>query len=114
MSVISPLDCRLARKANIMRTSIALQTPTNSNDLGALLARRGTDLILAVEDGNALIRCHVSSATAAAMLAPLKGRAAGLFRALSGNLVEIDAAVTLATAIRMLEAKAAAESRHLN
>lgn len=98
-----------------MRNSTALRTSTNSNDLGALLARRGTDLILAIEDGNALIRCHVSSATAAAMLAPLKGKAAGQFRPLPGNLVEIDAAVTLAAALKMLEAKAAAESlKHLN
>lgn len=94
-----------------MRSSIALRTSTNSNDLGALLTRRGTDLILTIEDGNALIRCHVSSATAAAMLAPLKGKAAGQFRPLPGNLVEIDAAVTLAAAMKMLEAKAAAECR---
>jgi hypothetical protein len=98
-----------------MRNSTALRTSTNSNELGALLARCGTDLILAIEDGNALIRCQVSSATAAAMLAPLKGKAAGHFRPLPGNLVEIDAAVTLAAAMKMLEAKAAAESRpHLN
>jgi hypothetical protein len=98
-----------------MRNSIALCTSTNANDLGALLARRGTDLILAIEDDSALIRCHVTSAIAAAMLAPLKGKAAGQFRALPGNLVEIDAAVTLTTAIQMLEAKSAAENRqHLN
>jgi hypothetical protein len=98
-----------------MRTSTALRTSTASNDLGALLARRGTDLILAIEDGNALVRCHVSSAVAAAMLAPLKGDATGQFRPLPGNLVEIDAAVTLAAALEMLEAKAASESRqHLN
>ncbi|MET4235517.1 hypothetical protein ABIA85_008828 [Bradyrhizobium sp. LA6.10] len=98
-----------------MRSSTALRTSTNSNELGSLLARRGTDLILAIEDGNALIRCHVSSATAAAMLAPLKGKAAGQFRPLPGNLVEIDAAVTLAAAVKMLEAKATAERRpHLN
>jgi hypothetical protein len=100
-----------------MRSSIAPRTSANANDLGALLAPRGTDLILilAIEDDNALIRCHVSSATAAAMLAPLKGKAAGQFRPLPGNLVEIDAAVSLAAAMKMLEAKAAAESRpHLN
>ncbi|UPT83861.1 hypothetical protein HAP41_0000026015 [Bradyrhizobium barranii subsp. apii] len=98
-----------------MRSSTALRTSTNSNELGSLLARRGTDLILAIEDGNALIRCHVSSATAAAMLAPLKGKAAGQFWPLPGNLVEIDAAVTLAAAVKMLEAKATAERRpHLN
>lgn len=98
-----------------MRSSIALRTSTHSNDLGALLARRGTDLILVIEDDNALIRCRVSSAIAAAMLAPLKGKAAGQFRPLPGNLVEIDAAVTLAAAMKMLEAKTAAERRaHLN
>ncbi|WP_146207745.1 hypothetical protein [Bradyrhizobium sp. SUTN9-2] len=94
-----------------MRNSVALRTSTNSNDLGALLARRGTDLILAIEDRNALVRCQVSSAIAAAMLAPLKGKAAGQFRALPGNLVEIDAAVTLPTALQMMEAKAAIENR---
>ncbi|MCK1346340.1 MULTISPECIES: hypothetical protein [unclassified Bradyrhizobium] len=93
-----------------MRNSTALRTSTTSNDLGALLARRGTDLILAIEDGNALIRCHVSSATAAAMLAPLKGKAAGQFRPLPGNLVEIDAAVTLPVALLMMKAKAAMEN----
>ncbi len=94
-----------------MRNSIAVRTSTNSNDLGALLARRGADLILAIEDGNALIRCHVSSATAAAMLAPLKGKAAGQFRPLPGNLVEIDAAVALPVAMLMMEAKSAMEKK---
>jgi hypothetical protein len=79
--------------------------------MGALLDRLGTDLILAIEDGNALVRGQVSSAVAAAMLAPLKGEAAGQFRALPGNLVEIDAAVTLAMAMQMMKGKAAAESR---
>lgn len=98
-----------------MLNSLAPRTSTNSNAIGALLARRGTDLILAIEGDNALIQCHVSSAIAAAMLAPLKGEAAGQFRPLPGNLVEIDAAVTLAAAMKMLEAKAAAERRpHLN
>ncbi|MGY3036185.1 hypothetical protein ACVIIV_005355 [Bradyrhizobium sp. USDA 4354] len=93
-----------------MRNSTALRTSPRSTDLGALLARHGTDLILAIEDGNALVRCRVSSAIAAAMLAPLKGGAAGQFRALPGNLVEIDAAVTLPMAIRMMKAKAAMEN----
>jgi len=93
-----------------MRNSTALRTSTQSTDLGALLARRSTDLILAIEDGNALVRCQVSSEIAAAMLAPLKGKAAGQFRALPGNLVEIDAAVSLPTALQMMEAKAAMEN----
>lgn len=92
-----------------MRNSIALRTSTPSIDLGALLARHGTDLILAIEEENALVPCHLSSAIAAAMLAPLNGKAAGQFRALPGNLVEIDAAVTLPIALKMLEAKAAME-----
>ncbi|OKO84019.1 hypothetical protein [Bradyrhizobium sp. AS23.2] len=94
-----------------MRTSTAVRTSTNSNDLGALLARRRTDLILAIEDGNALLRCQVSSAIAAAMLAPLKGEAAGQFRPLPGNQVQIDAAVTLPVAMQMMEAKAAMENQ---
>lgn len=94
-----------------MRNSTALRTSTTSNDLGALLARRGTDLILAIDDGNALVRCQVSSAIAAAMLAPLKGKAAGQFRPLRGNLVEIDAAVTLPVALLMMKAKAAMENK---
>jgi hypothetical protein len=68
------------------------------------------DLILAVEDGNALIQCQVSSAVAARMLAPLKGKAIGHFRALSDNLVEIDTLVTLPMAVQMLEAKAASSA----
>ncbi|MCJ9732790.1 hypothetical protein [Bradyrhizobium sp. PRIMUS42] len=92
-----------------MRNSTAVRTSSPSTDLGALLARRDTDLILAIEDDSALIRCQVSSAVAAAMLAPLKGKAAGQFRALSGNRVEIDAAVTVPMALRMMEAKAAME-----
>ncbi|PDT87499.1 hypothetical protein CO669_25375 [Bradyrhizobium sp. Y36] len=100
----------MLERQNIMRNSTALRTSPLSTDLGALLARRGTDLILAVEDGNALVRCQVSSAIAAAMLVPLEGEAAGQFRVLPGNLVEIDAAVTLPVAMRMLEAKAATEA----
>lgn len=93
-----------------MRISTAHHISTNSNELGALLARRGTDLILAIEDDNALVRCQVSSAIAAAMLAPLKGKAAGQFRPLPDNLVEIDAAVTLPVALLMMKAKAAMEN----
>ncbi|MGY4288752.1 hypothetical protein ACVWXO_007972 [Bradyrhizobium sp. LM2.7] len=86
-----------------------------TTDIGALLARRGTDLILVIDEEYALLQCQVSSAVAAAMLAPLKGKAVGQFRALTGNLVEIDAAVTLAAAMQMLEAKTAAEGRlHVN
>lgn len=43
------------------------------------------------------------------MLSPLKGKAAGQFRVLSGNRVEIDAAVILPMALMMIEAKAAME-----
>jgi hypothetical protein len=76
--------------------------------IGQELARRGVDMILAVEDGNALLQCQVSSATAARMLAPLKGKAVGQFRPLSANIVEIDALVTVGVAIKMLAARDAA------
>ena len=88
-----------------MRTSTASKIDRTETDIGHLLARRGVDLLLSVDDGNALIQCQVSSAVAAAMLAPLGGDAVGQFRPLAGNLVEIDAAVTLATAGRMLKAR---------
>jgi hypothetical protein len=94
-----------------MHTAIASKVNHSQSNVAQLLARRGADLSLSIEDGNALIRCQVSSAIAAAMLAPLDGTATGQFRALSGNLVEIDAAVTLHMAGLMLAAKAAAEAR---
>ena len=91
-----------------MRTSTASKIDLNATQIGKLLARRGVDLLLAVDGGNALIQCHASSAVAAAMLAPLGGKAVGQFRPLSGGLVEIDAAVTLPMAARMLAAREAA------
>jgi len=45
------------------------------------------------------------------MLAPLKGKAAGQFRALPGNLVEVDAAVTLPMAMKILKARDEVEAR---
>jgi hypothetical protein len=91
-----------------MRTAIASKTNPTETKIGHLLARRGVDLLLSVDEGCALLQCQVSSAVAAAMLAPLKGEAVGQFRALSGDLVEIDAAVTLPIAARMLAAREAA------
>jgi hypothetical protein len=91
-----------------MRNSTASEIDRHQTTIGHLLARRGADLLLFVDGGNALIQCQVSSAVAAAMLAPLKGKAAGQFRALPGNLVEIDAAVTLPMAARMLQTHEAA------
>jgi hypothetical protein len=88
-----------------MRTATALKNVSASTAIGRELARRGVDLILAIEDGNALIQCQVSSAEAARMLAPLKGKAVGQFRPLSDYLVEIDALVKLGTAVLMLEAR---------
>ncbi|KRP85983.1 hypothetical protein AOQ73_36525 [Bradyrhizobium pachyrhizi] len=91
-----------------MRTATASKIDRNATIIGLELARRGVDLLLDIEDGNALVRCQVSSAIAAAMLAPLGGEAVGQFRPLAGNMVEIDAAVTLATAQEMLAARAEA------
>ncbi|MTV13175.1 MULTISPECIES: hypothetical protein [Bradyrhizobium] len=91
-----------------MRTAIASKIDRNATVIGRELARRGVDILLDVEDGNALVRCQVSSALAAAMLVPLGGEAVGQFRPLAGNMVEIDAAVTLATAQEMLTARAEA------
>jgi hypothetical protein len=88
-----------------MRTATALKTSSAPTAIGQLLDRRGVDLLLSFDEGNALIQCQVSSAVAAAMLAPLQGDAVGQFRPLSDGLVEIDAAVTLPMAARMLAAR---------
>jgi hypothetical protein len=95
-----------------MRTAIASKIDRSQTAVGRTLARRGTDLLLAIEDGNALIQCQVSSAVAAAMLAPLKGKAVGQFRTLAAGLVEIDAAVTLAEAACVLRARDEARIAH--
>jgi hypothetical protein len=92
-----------------MRNATASKIDNTQTEIGRMLARRGVDLLLAIEDGNALVQAQVSSAVAAAMLAPLGGEAAGQFRALPRNLVEIDAAVTLDMAGRMLAARDAAQ-----
>ncbi|WP_271593773.1 hypothetical protein [Bradyrhizobium sp. CCBAU 65884] len=96
-----------------MTASLALRstvTPSET-DIGRTLAGKNVDLLFIIDGPYALIQCQVSSAVAAAMLAPLKGKAAGQFRALAGNLVEIDAAVTLPMAERMLKARDATEAR---
>ena len=96
-----------------MRSSLPLRSTIApcETEIGRELARRKVDLLLSIDGPYALIQCQVSSAIAAAMLAPLKGKAAGQFRALPGNLVEVDAAVTLPMATKMLNAKSEAAAR---
>jgi len=95
-----------------MTASLALRSAVPcETEIGRALARREVDLIFSIEEGCALIQCQVSSAVAAAMLAALKGKAAGQFRPLAGNMVEIDAAVTLSAAAKMLAAKSDAMAR---
>lgn len=98
-----------------MRSSLALRSTITAceTEIGEL-SRRKVDLLLSIDGPYALIQCQVSSAVAAAMLAPLKGKAAGQFQALAGNLVEVDAAVTLPMAMRMLKAKDTMEARLLH
>lgn len=62
-----------------MRSSLALRSTITATEteIGRELARRNVDLLLSIDGPYALVRCHVSSAVAAAMLAPLKGKAAG-------------------------------------
>ncbi len=100
-----------------MRSSLAQASNVvpSETDIGRELARKNVDSLLIVDGPYALVRCQVTSAVAAAMLAPLKGKAAGQFRALAGNLVEVDATVTLPMAMRMLKAKSDVEScQYLN
>jgi len=94
-----------------MRTATAQKMDQTRTAIGRDLARARAGLILSIEDGNALIQCQVSSAVAAAMLAPLGRKAVGQFRALPGNMVEIDASVTLGTAVQMLDAYGAMSER---
>lgn len=96
-----------------MRSSLALRSTVTAceTEIGRQLTRRKVDLLLSIDGPYALIQCQVSSAVAAAMLAPLKGKAAGQFRALAGNLVEVDAAVMLPMAMKMLTAKSEAAAR---
>ncbi|HEV2153182.1 hypothetical protein [Bradyrhizobium sp.] len=96
-----------------MRSSLALCSNESAceTEIGRELARRNVGVLLIVDGPYALVQCQVSSAVAAAMLAPLKGKAAGQFRALAGNLVEVDAAVTLPMATRMLKARDKMEAR---
>ncbi|MCA1365134.1 hypothetical protein I6F14_33230 [Bradyrhizobium sp. IC3069] len=103
----------MLERQNVMCSSLALRTNVISSEteIGRALARTKTNVILIIEEGGALVQCQVSSGVAAAMLAPLKGKAAGQFRALAGNLVEIDALVTLPMAMRMLKAKDGAQAR---
>ncbi|WP_342737475.1 hypothetical protein [Bradyrhizobium sp. B117] len=95
-----------------MRSSLALRSDNLAceTDIGRELARRNVALLLTIDGPYALVQCQVSSAVAAAMLAPLKGKAAGQFRALAGNVVEVDAAVTLPMAMRMLKARGEMEA----
>lgn len=94
-----------------MRTATAQKFDRSQSAIGRDLAKARAGLIVSIEDGNALIQCQVTSAIAAAMLAPLGDAAIGQFRALPGNLVEIDAVATLATAIQMLQAYAPVSQR---
>jgi hypothetical protein len=99
-----------------MNSAIASKSIRTQTEIGRLLARTGTSILLAIDEGNALLQCHVSSAVAAAMLAPLGGEAIGQFRPLPGGLVEIDAVVTLDVAGRMLAARESslASKQHLH
>ena len=90
-----------------MNSAIASKSTHTQTEIGRLLARTGTSILLAIDEGNAVVQCHACPAVAAAMLAPLGGEAVGQFRPLPGGLVEIDAVVTLNVAGRMLAAREA-------
>ena len=94
-----------------MRTATVLKADRSQTEIGRMLARRDVEMCISVDDDGVLIQCQVSSAIAAAMLAPLKGKAVGQFRPLPDNLIEIDAAVTLPMARRMLAARSSAAAR---
>ena len=66
------------------------------------LRRRGTLVSLTLDDGFAVVQAHVTSGVAARMLAPLGRKAVGMFKPLAGNMVLVDAMVTLDLATKML------------
>jgi hypothetical protein len=68
------------------------------------LRRRRTSVSLVVEDDFAVVQAHVTSGTAVRMLAPLGRKAVGMFKPLAGNMVLIDAWVSLEKAMEMLAA----------
>lgn len=72
------------------------------------LARLGVESIICSEDCGVLIQTIVTSALAARMLAPMKRKAAGQFRPLGRDLVEIDAIMAHAMAARVLTARSQA------
>jgi hypothetical protein len=98
----------LLERQNTMRTATASKVDRNITTIGRQLARRGVDILLDVEVGNALVRCQVSSRDRRCHAGAARSRGLGQFRPLTHNMVEIDAAVTLATAQEMLTARAEA------
>lgn len=66
------------------------------------LRTRGTPVSLTLEDDIAAVQAYVTSGVAARMLAPLGRKAVGKFKVLAGNMVLVDAIVTLNMATKML------------
>jgi hypothetical protein len=90
---------------NALKKVSADQMPTDRiSDIVERLNARNVPIALILDDGLAMIQAHVPSGQAARMLKPLGRKAVGQFYAKPGNMVVIDAIVTLSPAERMLAA----------
>lgn len=90
---------------NALKKVSADQMPADRiTDIVERLKARNVPISLIVDDGLVVIQAHLPSGQAARMLKPLGRKAIGQFYALPGNMVVIDAIVTLGQAERMLAA----------
>jgi hypothetical protein len=90
---------------NALKKVSADQMPTDRiSDIVERLNARNVPIALIFDDGLAMIQAHVPSGQAARMLKSLGRKAVGQFYAMPGNMVVIDAIVTLSQAERMLAA----------
>lgn len=90
---------------NALKKVFADQMPTDRvTNIVERLKARNVPIALILDDGLAMIQAHVPSGQAACMLKPLGRKAVGQFHVMPGNMVVIDAIVTLGQAERMLAA----------
>jgi hypothetical protein len=93
---------------NALKKVSADQMPADRiTDIVERLKARNVPISLILDDGLAVIQAHVPSGQAARKLKPLGRKAVGQFYAMPGNMVVIDAIVTLSQVERMLSASMA-------
>ncbi len=83
----------------------ATKLPVSKSAIAASLASKGVDVLIAIEDDYALVQACVDFDTAVRMMTPVGANDAGMFRYLSGGMVEIDASVMADVGWKMVEAR---------